>query len=79
MMARLAGWDGTVNADSDCDGDVDLNDFALFADCMAGSGATPTPTLTTVDNCRALFDFDEDTDLDLTDFGDFQVLFTGPA
>jgi len=77
MMARLAGWDGTHKADFDLDCDVDLADYDLFADCMAGPDAEPDPTKTTVEECLEVFDFEEDLDVDLTDFNALQNAFTG--
>jgi hypothetical protein len=62
-------WDG----DADHDGDVDLDDFAVLSDCLAGPGATPSPTPpTTVAQCLDVFDFDEDGDVDLRNFADFR-------
>ena len=54
--------------DADHDGDVDLNDLALLASCLAGPGVWPAPgpPLTTAD-CTAAFDVDEDGDVDLAD------------
>lgn len=60
-------------ADADADGDVDLDDYAMFADCVAGPGATVTPT------CQCVFDFESDGDVDLADFGEFSERFTGPS
>ncbi len=55
--------------DGDCD--VDINDFAEFTSCLTGPGAgAPEP-------CHP-FDFDFDNDVDWSDFGAFQILFTGP-
>lgn len=54
-----------IPGDHDGDGDVDLDDYASFPDCMTGpaggllAGCTP-------------FDFDADTDVDVVDFGSFQ-------
>jgi len=65
--------------DADADGDVDLADYAVFADCLAGSDATPAPTPpTTAAECLSAFDFDADLDVDLADFAEFQAAFTGP-
>ncbi len=58
--------------DSDCDGGVDLDDFAVFFDCVTGTGGGPlTP------ECLPT-DADTDGDVDLLDFGAFQAAFTGP-
>lgn len=60
----------TGPGDSDQDGDVDLADAANFVGCMTGPNAGPVgPACTT-------FDFNSDTDVDLDDFSDFQVVFT---
>ena len=63
--------------DFDNDGDVDLDDFCAFADCMAGPGILPAPALPDcVAACLDTFDFDSDNDVDLTDFGGLQEVFT---
>ena len=68
----------TQPGDFDCDGDVDLGDYAHFADCLNGPGAAPDPTPpTTSQQCLGAFDFEPDTDVDLADFGGFQEAFTG--
>jgi hypothetical protein len=63
--------------DFDGDGDMDLDDFAVFADCMAGPDATPDLTLAGVDatECLAAFDFNTDEDVDLFDFKPWQGAF----
>jgi len=59
--------------DFDGDGDVDLDDFARFPDCLAGPGATPDPPDPfSTEDCLGAFDFDADVDVDLDDFGPFQ-------
>jgi hypothetical protein len=58
--------------DLDDDGNVDLNDFALFADCLTG------PTIPAGPECNPA-DFDRDADLDLADFSAFQRAFSGRA
>ncbi|GJM24113.1 MAG: hypothetical protein DHS20C16_05280 [Phycisphaerae bacterium] len=65
--------------DFDQDGDVDVADHAVFADCMDGPGATPTPTIDDVDaaECLSHFDEDADNDVDLADFVGMQAAFTG--
>jgi len=62
--------------DFDGDEDVDLDDHALFADCMAGPGEPPAPSLTSVSNCLTAFDFNEDDDVDAADFLVLQTAFT---
>jgi hypothetical protein len=64
--------------DFDYDGDVDLSDFTVFADCMAGPATTPTPTPpVTAADCLDAFDFDADADVDIGDFAELLVVFTG--
>jgi len=66
-------WFGCVPGDCDCDGDVDLYDFADFQVCLDASGpggGLPGP------DC-ACFDFDESGDVDLHDFARFQVAYEG--
>jgi hypothetical protein len=61
-------WIGCIPGDSDCDGDVDLNDYDTFAACLEGPGCSLGA------GCGC-FDFDEDGDVDLADFAEFQVRF----
>ncbi len=58
--------------DIDADGDVDLNDFALFDSCITGPGGGVGGS-----GCQAA-DINEDGDVDWADFSLFQVAFTGP-
>ncbi len=60
---------GTL-ADSDEDGDVDLDDQAAFHGCLTGPGGSPPGP-----GCD-LFDFGIDDDVDLRDFAEFQQAFT---
>jgi D-alanyl-D-alanine carboxypeptidase len=55
--------------DWDLDGDVDLSDYELFADCLAGPAQAPHPAKSNVTpaGCLAAFDFDDDGDVDLRD------------
>ncbi|MEZ6084618.1 MAG: hypothetical protein R3E58_11945 [Phycisphaerae bacterium] len=64
--------------DFDQDGDVDLTDYAVFTDCLAGPDGSPSPTIDDVDlaECLDHFDSDTDNDVDLADFADFQAAFT---
>ncbi len=64
---------GAASADLDGDGDVDLNDFALFVLCVGGPQSPPAETC--VPGTDA--DFDNDEDVDLGDFALFQHFFTG--
>lgn len=54
--------------DIDGDGDVDLNDWALFAECMTGPGSGLAAGCETAD-------LDSDGDADLADFGSLQEAF----
>ncbi len=54
--------------DFDCDSSVDLDDYALWAECLTGVDGGPY-----ADGCEA-FDFDFDLHVDLIDFAAFQVL-----
>jgi hypothetical protein len=56
------------DGDFDEDGDVDLEDFATFAECFGSAG---------VDGCEAGRMVEGDT-IDLDDFGAFQAAMTGP-
>ncbi|UCG15311.1 MAG: IPT/TIG domain-containing protein [Phycisphaerales bacterium] len=65
--------------DYDTDGDVDLDDYLVFADCMAGPDTPPSPSLpgVTEQDCLDAFDFEPDDDVDLADFAGFARVFTG--
>ncbi len=65
--------------DFDADGDVDVEDLAAFAECLAGPDLTPAPADQTCGHlCFDAFDFDGDEDVDLADFAEFQVAFMAP-
>lgn len=67
--------DGMVG-DLDNDGDVDLDDYSGFADCLNGPGnPTPPPGCTLMQFNDA--DLDNDVDVDLEDFSIFELHFTG--
>ncbi len=53
-------------------GEVTLFDYAEFSDCLGG----PTPAL--LSPCCQTFDAAPDNDVDLADYAEFQVAFTGP-
>jgi ligand-binding sensor domain-containing protein len=61
---------GPNPADPDADGDTDLFDVATFLDCVTG----PTPT--SVSHACSAFDLDLDNDIDFTDLGQLQILFS---
>ncbi len=70
----------TANGDFDGDGDVDLDDYVVFVDCLVGPGLSPGPTApVTTQDCLDVFDFDDDLDVDLLDFAVMQMLFTVPS
>ena len=60
--------------DGDCD--VDWDDFADAITCFSGPNATPNPQapLSTAD-CLAVFDVDQDADVDVFDIARLHVLF----
>ena len=65
--------------DFDADNDVDLDDYAALADCLAGPDVPPDPAAPEcVDTCLDAFDFDYDDDVDLQDFARFQRGFGSP-
>lgn len=55
-------------ADADCNGLIDLVDYAALADCLDG------PAVAVPDSC-SFADSDGDTDVDLNDVAAFQLLF----
>lgn len=61
--------------DSDCDGDIDLNDYALLNECLAGPEVAP-PAMSP--DCVDVFDSDSDGDIDLADANAFWLSFGGP-
>ena len=74
-QAAWKGWPlAPASGDFDYDGDVDLEDYAGFVDCMAGPGQASNPTPpTTAQKCLAVFDIDADADVDLKDFAEFRI------
>ncbi len=65
--------------DIDTDGDVDNADMRAFIACLSGPNTAPSPPapMTSI-NCLDAFDFDMDSDVDLTDFAELAKVFTGP-
>lgn len=62
--------------DLDDDGDVDLDDYADFADCLNGPNVTAPPGGCTLEQFNDA-DLDEDDDVDLSDFAVFGRVFEG--
>ncbi|GJM24517.1 MAG: hypothetical protein DHS20C16_09320 [Phycisphaerae bacterium] len=57
-----------VAGDADHDGDVDLDDYAVFVDCLNGPAAPPSPAPpTSLLTCATIFDFDSNGFVDLSD------------
>ncbi len=65
--------------DVDGDGDVDLDDYAVFSECMAGPDASPAPSSPAVSatDCVWAFDSDADADVDLHDLTEFLGFLAG--
>ena len=59
--------------DADCDGDVDLDDYAAMSKCLDGPGVAPTGTIA---DCLNAFDSDSDGDVDLEDASAFSIAFS---
>ena len=68
---------GYPRGDLDGDGDVDLDDVGVFADCLAGPEVSTPPGECTQEQFDVA-DLDADNDVDLADFAVFQRKFTGP-
>ena len=60
--------------DSDCSGAIDLDDYAVFPDCLTGPVAAALPTTCTYAAFDSL-DFDADLNIDLYDHAQFQLAF----
>ncbi len=61
-----------LNADTDLDGDVDLEEFSSVQACFTGSGGTPSPP------CLD-WDLDGDTDIDGDDYKLLAACMSGPG
>ena len=65
-----------VPGDFSGDCTTDLTDYASFFDCAAGPDQLPDPPAPiTPQQCLDTFDFDNDNDVDLHDFGVFADVF----
>ena len=64
-------WFGIVPGDCDEDGGVTLFDYYDLEQCLDGPGGGLTPP------ACGCFDFDVDNDVDLLDFAEFTIRFTG--
>lgn len=65
--------------DYDGDVDVDATDYGLvFQQCLAGPGVSTPPGGCTAEQF-GWADLDDDNDVDLDDFREFQLFFTGPG
>jgi hypothetical protein len=64
----------TISGDLDDDGDVDLGDYAIFANCLAGPEVTTPPGDCSADEFNWA-DVHPDDNVDLWDFAKFQELF----
>ncbi|MFH0979908.1 MAG: thrombospondin type 3 repeat-containing protein [Planctomycetota bacterium] len=60
--------------DFDFDEDTDLDDYRIFESCLHASGPGEAPP---TQGCLNSFDFDNDLDVDMMDFGGFQEAFNG--
>ncbi|MBK9120518.1 MAG: hypothetical protein IPM18_13110 [Phycisphaerales bacterium] len=71
-----AAWPTRALGDRDLDGDIDGDDFLLFAECLTGPDA-PQAGLAMTDECQEAFEAVGDFDIDLEDFAVLQQACTG--
>jgi hypothetical protein len=76
MVQTSLGVLPPVPGDCDGDGDVDLDDYDCFFDCISGPWQAPGFVMPSGE-CQAVFDYDADTDVDARDYGGFQEAYTG--
>lgn len=72
----VPGCSVTPDGDYDNNGQVNLADYAHFADCMAGPQSPPAPVIqgSSAGACLAAFDFNTDGDVDSQDYATFAGL-----
>jgi hypothetical protein len=68
---------GCIVGDLNLDGDVDFSDFWAFQVCFGGSGGGPDFGEPSAE-CLLRFDFEEDGDVDLVDYHDFEDVLRAP-
>jgi len=79
VVNRVSAQRTALRAEVNAVQSVDLGDYSLFADCMAGPGVPPDPNPPmTTQACLDAFDLDSDDDVDLFDFTEFLAIYTGP-
>lgn len=71
MLTQTIELDPFADGDVNADGQVDLDDYAWFVDCETVPGESYDDP-----GCESV-DFDADLDVDLFDFGEFQLRFGG--
>ncbi|MCH7813387.1 MAG: hypothetical protein IID40_05135, partial [Planctomycetes bacterium] len=76
VLGQALGRSGVASSDFDVDGDVDLDDYRILADCLNGPDVTTPPSdCDPADFANA--DLDVDLDVDLQDSAIFSQSFTG--
>ena len=77
LFSVVPGATALAGASGDFDGNgyVDPRDFQYSEIRLSLSGPGEHPGFA---ECRSVFDSDGDADVDLQDFAEFQLLFTGP-
>ncbi|MBI1826370.1 MAG: hypothetical protein HY287_15595 [Planctomycetes bacterium] len=70
-----------ASGDFDEDSDVNKKDYKAFRSCMEGPGARSAPNDSSITTCEVdcfnAFDFDDSMSIDLFDFAELQIHFTG--
>ena len=75
-VVDMGAYERGLPGDWDRDGSVDIDDWLEFPGCMSGPWDGAAWVMPSAE-CRGVFDFDGDADVDLKDFAEFQVLFGG--